>query len=440
MSSPEPVQSAAGQAIQAGVIGLGMIGSGIAVSLAHSGVTPVVYDLRPEAVAALEPGAAPAASAAQLARDSDVVLISVFDAKQAMSVLTAADGVLAAARDGLIVVVLSTVTIRELRELDTVCAQAGVTLLDAGVSDGSEAARNGLVVMVGGPDDAVARALPVLEGFSKKVVHCGPVGAGMAAKLARNALTYTGWAAAREAATIAQAGGVPLDRLFAVLEAGVGSSNDPINWLRRTVEGRPVTPEHADFIDALAQKDLAAAQELAGEADVEVPLANVARPRMRRVFGGELGEPLPEDPDKRGRAMMDRVYGPRFKDNFPAEGMAPWSVDTIEHLFGQIWSRPHLTVRDRRLMAIGAIAMLGDRVPLETQMGSGFDNGEFTPAQLREIGVFLPYYVGWINGSAAKDAIVKVLARSDQDERPVPARPGAEPQPPGAEPEPPTAD
>ena len=264
------------------------------------------------------------------------MLISVFDAKRAMSVLTAAEGVLAAARDGLIVVVLSTVTIRELRELDTVCAQAGVTLLDAGVSDGSEAARNGLVVMVGGPDEAVARALPVLEGFGKKVVHCGPLGAGMAAKLARNALTYTGWAAAREAATIAKAGGVPLDRLFAVLEAGVGGSNDPISWLRRAVEGQPVTPEHADFIDALAQKDLAAAQELAGEADVEVPLANVARPRMRRVFGGELGEPLPEDPDERGRAMMDRVYGHPFKDNFPAEGMPPWSVDTIEHLFGQI--------------------------------------------------------------------------------------------------------
>ena len=323
MSSPEPVQSAAGEATQAGVIGLGMIGSGIAVSLARSGITPVVYDVRPEAVAALGPGAAPAASAARLARDSDVVLISVFDAKQAMSVLTAADGVLAAARDSLIVVVLSTVTIRELRELDTVCAQAGVTLLDAGVSDGSEAARNGLVVMVGGPDDAVARALPVLEGFSKKVVHCGPLGAGMAAKLARNALTYTGWAAAREAATIAEAGGVPLDRLFAVLEAGVGSSNDPITWLRRTVEGQPITPEHADFIDALAQKDLAAAQELAGEADVEVPLANVARPRMRRVFGGELGEPLPEDPDKRGRAMMDRVLRSPVQGQLPGRGPAP---------------------------------------------------------------------------------------------------------------------
>ena len=53
MSSPEPVQSAAGQVTRAGVIGLGMIGSGIAVSLARSGVTPVVYDVRPKAVDAL---------------------------------------------------------------------------------------------------------------------------------------------------------------------------------------------------------------------------------------------------------------------------------------------------------------------------------------------------------------------------------------------------
>jgi alkylhydroperoxidase/carboxymuconolactone decarboxylase family protein YurZ len=285
--------------------------------------------------------------------------------------------------------------------------------------------------MVGGPDDAVARAHPVLAGFGKEVVHCGPRGAGMAAKLARNALTYSGWAAAREAATIAQAGGVPLDRLFAVLEPGVGSDNDPISWLRRQVEGRPVTPEHADFIDALAQKDLAAAQELAGDAGVEVPIADMARPRMRRVFGGEFGDPLPEDPEARGRAMLDRVYGAGYSSQFPDQGLAPWSVDTIEHLFGLIWSRPHLTIRDRRLMLIGAVATLGNPDAIETQLRSGLGNGEFTPAQLREIGVFLPYYVGFINGTAVKEVIVKLLAGLDEGGQPVPPRPAAlGPEPP----------
>ncbi len=425
MSSTAPDQSAAGRAVRAGVIGLGMIGSGVAVSLANSGLTPTVYDLRPEAAAALGTRAVPATSAAQVARDSDVVLISVFDARQARSALTGADGVLAGARDDLTVVLLSTVTLRELGELTALCAEAGVTLLDAGVSGGTGAASNGLVVMVGGPDDAVARARPVLEGFGKLVVHCGQRGAGMAAKLARNALTYSGWAAAREAAMIAEAGGVPLDRLFAVLEAGVGSDNDPVSWLRRQVEGRQISPEHADFIDALAQKDLGAAQELAGEAGIEVPIADMARPRMRRVFGGELADPLPEDPEERGRAMLDRVYGPGYSSQFPDEGLEPWSVDTIEHVFAQIWSRPHLTVRDRRLMAIGATAMLGNRSPLETQMSSGLGNGEFTPAQLREIAVFLPYYVGFINGTAVKDVVIKLLASMDEDGHQVPARPSA---------------
>ncbi|MGH3249375.1 MAG: 3-hydroxyacyl-CoA dehydrogenase NAD-binding domain-containing protein, partial [Trebonia sp.] len=64
MSSTAPDQSAAGQTVRAGVIGLGMIGSGVAVSLARSGITPTVYDLRPEAAAALGAAAVPAASAA----------------------------------------------------------------------------------------------------------------------------------------------------------------------------------------------------------------------------------------------------------------------------------------------------------------------------------------------------------------------------------------
>ena len=71
------------------------------------------------------------------------------------------------------------------------------------MTGGTVAAKNGLVTMVGGPDEAVQRALPVLEAFSKNVVHCGPLGAGMATKLARNAITYAMWAAVREATSLA---------------------------------------------------------------------------------------------------------------------------------------------------------------------------------------------------------------------------------------------
>ena len=111
--------------------------------------------------------------------------------------LTGADGVLSAAPEGLLVVLLSTISIRELRELAKVCARHRVTLLDAPVTGGPSAADNGLLVMVGGPDGAVARARPVLDGFADKVVHCGPQGTGMVTKLARNMFSYSVWAAAR---------------------------------------------------------------------------------------------------------------------------------------------------------------------------------------------------------------------------------------------------
>jgi 3-hydroxyisobutyrate dehydrogenase-like beta-hydroxyacid dehydrogenase/alkylhydroperoxidase/carboxymuconolactone decarboxylase family protein YurZ len=433
MSTPEPDQSAAGQPTRAGVIGLGMIGSGVAASLANRGIRPVVYDLRPEAAEALAEVADPAASAAQVARESDVVLISVYNARQAMAVLAGADGVLSAARDGLIVALLSTVTLRELRELAAACAEAGVSLIDAGVSGGTGAASNGLVVMAGGPDDVVERARPVLEGFGGLVVHCGPLGAGMATKLARNAFSYSVWAAAREAATLAAAGGVPLDRLYEVLEACASAGHsDPLLWLRREVEGRPITPEHADFIDGLAQKDMGAAQELAGETGVEVPIANVARPRMRPVFGGPLLDPLPEEANARGRAMMDRIYGDGFSSRLPDDDSAPWSTDTIEHLFARIWSRPHLTLRDRRLLAIGAVAMMGNPNPITDHVGGALASGDLTLAQAREIALFLPYYAGWINATPLKNVIGRLVAEAAGAERPVPPRPAVlreDPQP-----------
>ena len=72
-------------------------------------------------------------------------------------------------------------------------------------------------------DEAPALAthslLPVLEAFSKAVVHCGPLGAGMTTKLARNAITYSMWAAVREATALADAGGVAPSTLLRVIEA-----------------------------------------------------------------------------------------------------------------------------------------------------------------------------------------------------------------------------
>ena len=274
--------------MRAGVIGLGMIGGGVAVSLARSGHPAVaVHDVRPDAADGLEGVPACVASPAEVAEAADVVLVAVVDADQARSVL---ESLLPSARPGATVVLLSTVSLGAVRELASLCAEHDVVLLDAGVTNGPEAARNGLVTMVGGPDDAVTRAMPVLEAFSKAVVHCGPLGAGMTTKLARNAITYATWAAVREATGLAAAGGVAPRTLLHVLEKA-DDTVSPLLHLQLKAVDYTIAEEQQAWASGLADKDLAAAQELAAELGLELPITDQVRPRMADVYAGRLDVP-----------------------------------------------------------------------------------------------------------------------------------------------------
>ncbi len=268
----------------AGVVGLGMIGGGVAVSLARSGRTPVVHDVRREASDGLDGVPACVGSAAEVAAAADVVLVAVVDADQARAVLTGPGGLLASARPGQVVVLLSTVAVPVVHELARLCADHDVALLDCGVTPGDRAAHNGLVAILGGPDDVVARARPVLEDFAKKVVHCGPLGAGMATKIARNVVTYGTWRAVREASVLAAASDVDVERLLEVIETADPEGTTLLSWQRRLLDaehaGGPAVADVAALarqVAVLLHKDLAAAQELAATTGVELPLVDVAQ-------------------------------------------------------------------------------------------------------------------------------------------------------------------
>ncbi|WP_369228631.1 NAD(P)-dependent oxidoreductase (plasmid) [Streptomyces sp. R39] len=262
---------------RADVIGLGMIGGGVAVSLARRGRVPVVYDIRPDAADHLAGVPAPLASPAEVARASDVVLVAVVDADQARTVLSGEQGLLSGARPGLVVVLLSTVAVPVVRELAETCAKAGVELLDCGVTPGDKAAENGLVAILGGAESTVERATPVLADFAKRVVHCGPLGAGMATKIARNVITYGTWRAVHEASTLAEAAGVDPAKLLTVIDAADPEGATLLSWQRMRLAGKPETRAMVPQVERLLDKDLAAAQDLAGRVGVAVPLVDVAR-------------------------------------------------------------------------------------------------------------------------------------------------------------------
>ncbi|MBH0777859.1 carboxymuconolactone decarboxylase family protein [Nocardia sp. NEAU-351] len=122
---------------------------------------------------------------------------------------------------------------------------------------------------------------------------------------------------------------------------------------------------------------------------------------------------MPADQRERGLAMMDRVYGPGYHELVPPEEHSfPSAEETVRHLFGDIWSRPGLGMRERRLITIGATAMLGRADLLETQARGALLAGDLTAEELREIVLHLHFYVGWPNATSIMAAVEKVIRGS----------------------------
>jgi len=99
-----------------------------------------------------------------------------------------------------------------------------------------------------------------------------------------------------------------------------------------------------------------------------------------------------ETPRARGIAKMEEVYG--FSVN-PEDLPGDYAAVTVDHLFGSVWTRPDLDVRQRRLLTIGALAAFGQPELLEIQFRSALERGELDAAQVREVVLHLTHYVGW---------------------------------------------
>jgi 3-hydroxyisobutyrate dehydrogenase-like beta-hydroxyacid dehydrogenase len=272
------------------IVGLGQIGRGAAISLARAGGFDLVgYDAAPETLARAVAVLAPAGSVAEAAAGADIVLVAVFDDAQVRDVLAGPGGILAASPPVRAVVVLSTVTAGTIAWAAAEAAAHGVELVDCGVSGGKAIEQGLIVAMIGGSDAAVAAVRPVVEGFATPVVHTGPLGTGMAAKLARNMIVYGCWYVVSEAARLADAAGVSLDSLVEISDAADRQSGGPTAMLRRGRSGDPEKVALWHRIPEYAHKDLRAALELAGALGVELPGAELVEARFDATH--DVGRP-----------------------------------------------------------------------------------------------------------------------------------------------------
>jgi 3-hydroxyisobutyrate dehydrogenase-like beta-hydroxyacid dehydrogenase len=212
-----------------GFIGLGSQGAPIARRIVNAGGPVGAVTLWARRDATLEPFAGTAAktagSPAELARESDVIGICVTGDADVEAVSGGDEGILAGTRPGAIIAVHSTVHPDTCRRLAARAAEKGAHVIDAPVSGGAPAAEAGtLLVMVGGDDETVERARPVLETFGDPVVHLGPLGAGQVTKLLNNTVFTAQLAVASSLFALGQAMGIEPARLGEVIAHGSGRS------------------------------------------------------------------------------------------------------------------------------------------------------------------------------------------------------------------------
>ncbi|CAB4938590.1 MAG: NAD-binding protein [Actinobacteria bacterium] len=209
-------------------LGLGVMGGAMAGHVLDAGHSLVVWNRsqsRAEEWSAGRSGVVVAATPAEAARLSDVVLMCVSDDRAIREVLVGDDGVLLTAASGTIVVDHSTTSAHAAREMAQACADRGVGFLDAPVSGGQAGAVGGtLTVMIGGAQEHLDRVEPVLETYSAKRRRLGDVGAGQLAKMV-NQICIAGLVQAlSEGVAFAQRTGQDVEAVFEAISAGAAGS------------------------------------------------------------------------------------------------------------------------------------------------------------------------------------------------------------------------
>jgi 3-hydroxyisobutyrate dehydrogenase-like beta-hydroxyacid dehydrogenase len=275
--------------LKVGYIGLGNQGLPMAKRLVDWPGGLIIFDVRTEAMTPLaELGATLADSVADVAQ-ADVISVTVLNDAQVRDVV----GQLGEhAKPGTVIAIHSTIEPDTAAELAEQLRPNGIHVVDAPVSGGAGAAANGeLAVMVGASDDAYDLVKPVFKKWASMVVRAGEPGAGTRMKLARNMLTFIGFAAACEASKLAEAAGIDLQKLGRVVRHSDAQSGGPGAIMVRD-DTEPLAPDHFVYnmfvhTRGLAEKDLKLALGLGEATGVELPLAEIA---LRDLAAG-LGVP-----------------------------------------------------------------------------------------------------------------------------------------------------
>lgn len=271
-----------------GFIGLGVMGGGMCRNVVTKHTGPVLaFDMNPTALAEMvEAGATGAASVAEVARNAEVIFLSLPGGRQVAAVC---EEIAAQAHAGATVVDLSTTGVAEARAVADRLAARGIAFADAPVARTRQAAQAGtLSIMVGASEALFALIEPLLHTMGSDVTHCGEVGCGQVVKLINNTLLFEHVAALAEMMVVAERAGVAPGKLVEAVSLGSGDSFALRNHGLKAMAPRAF-PERS-FPSPYVLKDIGYAIELAASCGVKPRMAERAREYYARAVEAGIGD------------------------------------------------------------------------------------------------------------------------------------------------------
>ena len=279
---------AGGHMLKIGYIGLGLMGKSMARNILNAGFPLVVHNRSRGAVDELvEEGATPATSPAEVARQVDVVFTNLPDSPDVEKVVLGPKGILEGAHPELIYVDNSTIKPATARMIAEKLAEAGIASLDAPVSGGDVGARNAtLAIMVGGPAEALAMVMPVLQAMGKTITHVGEAGAGQIAKAANQIMVAAQMVAMGELLIFAQKAGADPQKVVQAIRGGAAQC-----WTLDIKPPRLFSGNRSPGFKARLQaKDLAIVMETARDYGVPLPTTAVNAQLFNAMLQLGMGE------------------------------------------------------------------------------------------------------------------------------------------------------
>lgn len=269
-----------------GVIGLGIMGRGIAQNFLKNGYPVCVWNRTESKATDLQRlGARIFTTPAEVTKNVDILFEVVADDQASRSVWLGNEGILSAANPKQTLIVSSSLSVAWTNELSQLCQRKDLKFLDIPLTGSRKGAENGTLTLLAGGDEQVLNNMrPVLGAISERIFYFGPTPNGMRFKLILNSMQAVQIIALKEALQMAKISGLDLKKVGNVLtETGPGSPTTKLAWT-----GFQKAPDPENFAVRLIEKDLGYAKEMA--ADLPTPLLDLARQTFTEAKNRRLAD------------------------------------------------------------------------------------------------------------------------------------------------------